>query len=205
MKIPTLLIIATVLVTTIRSYGICPVSTLHSFDKQRGFVNIQAYSDDKTGMTIFGITTNPTTFFSHFRHAFPKERAQARVSLRAITTDGFKGPTVQLAHMKYNDPDLKVTFEIPSTDLNRYELEFDCSITWEKEDVPVIGGEVFKATLQAFRNSNEAVTENSPVYIEMHRRLEGMNGNGFGSKSKKANPDKATEQAATSNGDKPSN
>jgi hypothetical protein len=180
------------------SFAICPTIPIQAFDKQRGFVDIQAYQDDKTGTTRFSITTKPATFFSHFQHGFPKERATARVTLKSLNTDHFKGVTVDLARMNYADPDLTVSFEVPSTDLEHYELEFDCSITWGKGDIPVIGGEIHTATLKAYRNAKETVTETNPIWDELRKQHEAMlKAGSFGSSSRNADLQQKTEQDGT--------
>jgi hypothetical protein len=112
MKFPPLLAIILLTLTPLSSYGICPTITLRTFDVKRGFSDIQAYQDDKTGMTSFSVTINPATFLSHFNHAFPSERAMAFVTLRPIYADDFKGVTVNLARITHHDPELTVSFEV---------------------------------------------------------------------------------------------
>jgi hypothetical protein len=96
--------------------------------------------------------------------------------------------------MKAVDPDFTVSFEVPSTDLEHYDLEFSCSITWGEGDIPVIGGEIHTATLQAYRNAKEAVTEASPIWEELRKEHEAMRKTGsFRSVSPFDEPQKRTE------------
>lgn len=200
MKFRQLMVIIVFLVTSIPSFGICPTTILRTFDKQRGFVDILAVKNQQTGMTQFRITTNPTTFLSHFKHGFPPDRAQARITLQAINTDDFKGVCVELGRINHDDPDFTMTFEVPTSELGRYELSFDCSIARGEDGVWVIGGEIFQASLQACRDSNEAMTEESPVWKELiwqnqerHKTID------IGRRSSHTEQQKKIEQAAPRN------
>ncbi len=166
-----------------------------------------AYKDDKTGMTNFHIKLDPKTFLSHFKHAFPANRAQTRITLRANNTKDFKGVTVDYGRVNSNDPEFEIRFDIPTTDLSRYELVFVCTISWKGDDIPVIGGEINITSLQAFRDAKDTVTETNPIWKELEEeRQKARQRDNFGSRSgwftkKSAQP----EQAAPSDGDQPSN
>jgi len=173
------------LLTAIPSFGGCPTIPLRTFDKERGFNHVMAYKDDKTGMTNFHIKVDPKTFLSHFKHAFPANRGQTRITLRANNTKDFKGVTVDFGRVNYGDPEFEMTFDVPSTDLSHYELEFDCSISWGEGNVPVIGGEINVASLRAFRDANDTVTESNPIWKRLEEEHQKMIQQGnFGSGSR---------------------
>lgn len=183
MKLSQLISFLLFLMSVVPSFGICPTKTLRSFNKESGFTHVMACKDEKTGMTNFHIVVDAKTFLSHFKHAFPADRAQANVVLRAINTKDFRGVTVNYGKMAYGDSEFVIRFDVPSTDLDRYELEFDCSITWG--DVPVVGGEINVASLQAFRDSKDTVTESSPIWKELEKERQIMMSEGdFGSGSR---------------------
>ncbi len=207
MKFPQLFSFLVFLLTAISSFGICPTIPLRTFDKERGFNHVIVYKDDKTGMTSFHITVDPRAFLSHFKHAFPASRGQARITLRANNTKDFKGVTVDYGRLNYGDSEFEIRFEVPSTDLSHYELEFDCSISSRKGEDSVIGGEINVASLQEFRDAKDTVTESSPIWKELeeeHRKM--MQQGDFGSGSRWPIKDEAqTEHAAPTDGDKPAN
>jgi len=141
--------------------------TLETFDAKQGFSEMWAIQAGSDGMTQFIITLNPAVFLSHFRHGFPADRkTEVRIRLVCNNDEHFKGPSVELGTVSSEITKHRIDFDLPSADLGRYHLDFLCSIP-PIDEVPVIGGEFYQASLKDIREAKEAITEESPVWKEM--------------------------------------
>jgi hypothetical protein len=141
--------------------AINPTMPLKRLDEARGFPTVIACQDPKDDIIHYRIILNPAQFLSHFQHGFPDRKPQVSVTLRGANTDGFKGVTVELGTASSDEKELPIVFSVPTSDLDRYDLEFQCSIPFD--NLPIIGGELYYASLAEFRRAPSTTREDHPI------------------------------------------
>jgi len=161
-----LLVLATLFATPLAS-AINPSIPLKQFDEARGFTSVQACNDPESGFTEYRITLNPAKFLSDFGRAFPGRTTSVDIALRGERSEEFKGLTVELGSTFSDVEEFPIVFSIPTSDLGRYELEFQCWVPFGKDEIPVIGGRIFHASLAEFRRAPSTIREDHPVWKEM--------------------------------------
>jgi hypothetical protein len=188
-----LLLLAALFATPVAS-AINPSIPLDQFDEARGFTLVQACNDPKSGFTEYRITLNPAKFLSDFGRTFPGRRTSVDITLRGERSEEFKGLTVELGSTLSDVEEFPIVFSIPTVDLGRYELEFQCWVPFGKDEIPVIGGTIFHASLAEFRRAPSTIREDHPVWKEMEsKRSEllqrsGDGGSSFGGPTKRVAP-----------------
>jgi hypothetical protein len=147
--------------------AINPSIPLKQFDEARGFTSVHACNDPKSGFTEYRITLNPAKFLSDFGRAFPGRTTSVDITLRGERTEDFKGLTVELGSPLSDVEEFPIVFSIPTSDLGRYELEFQCWVPFGTDELPIIGGRIIHASLADFRRAPSTIREDHPVWKEM--------------------------------------
>jgi hypothetical protein len=169
-----LLVVLAALFATPVASAINPSISLEQFDEARGFTSVQACNDPESGFTEYRIILNPAKFLSHFRHGFPGRTTSVDITLRGERSREFKGLTVELGSTLSDVEEFPIVFSIPTSDLARYELEFQCWIPFGKDEPPIIGGTIFHASLAEFRRAPSTIREDHPVWKQIEKEMEAM-------------------------------
>ncbi|MCW1886837.1 hypothetical protein OKA04_19005 [Luteolibacter flavescens] len=194
MTCPTFLLLLAALFAIPVASAINPSIPLDQFDEARGFTSVQAFNDPKSGFTEYRIILNPAKFLSHFSNAFPGRVTAVDITLRGERSQEFKGLTVELGSSVSEVEEFPIIFSIPTSDLGRYELEFQCSIPFAVDEPPIVGGAMFHASLAKFRRAPSTIREDHPVWKEMEaKRLKSpssldQSGADFGGPTKRIEP-----------------
>ncbi|RYD57200.1 MAG: hypothetical protein EOP83_21170 [Verrucomicrobiaceae bacterium] len=177
--------------------AINPSIPLKHFDEARGFTSVQACNDPESGFTEYRITLNPAKFLSDFGRTFPGRTTAVDITLRGERSEEFKGLTVELGSTLSDVEEFPIVFSIPTSDLGRYELEFQCRVPFGKDEIPVIGGRIFHASLADFRRAPSTIREDHPIWKELEARRpkfpspSGQSDAGFGDRRQQVTPGNA--------------